>query len=316
MNKFILSEKRDKLIFNDNIYYIPDNFLFMSDDKISIYKLITNLKDIKNINYGGFSVVLIYQSLNYNLKIAVKVYKKKNNREIEFYKKIDYKNDKDSKYICEYYGNLNETYKEFNFYYIFLEHMKYDLYDGIFKYKILLINNYKDLINILKSIKYGLLYIHSKNYIYNDLKLENIMINKDGNIKIIDFNCILNYNKINDNQVEFIGTIDYLAPEAFYNNDGYKLDKLKYKSDYWSFGLLIYELLTKKTFPYIHKNYKTTIKNIKKNIFNNEESAKNLINLFFENSNELNFNKKEIENISNLFSKCLKTNPDERSLDI
>lgn len=53
-------------------------------------------------------------------------------------------------------------------------------------------------------------HLHSNDILYSDLKLENILIDKDGHILLTDFGL----SQFNDQQYSIIGTREYLAPEA------------------------------------------------------------------------------------------------------
>ncbi|XP_039290685.1 cAMP-dependent protein kinase catalytic subunit alpha-like [Nilaparvata lugens] len=79
----------------------------------------------------------------------------------------------------------------------------------------------------------GIEYLHNLDLIYRDLKPENIMIDQNGYLKITDFGfCKL----VKTRTYTLCGTPDYLAPEII-------LSKGYGKSvDYWSFGILIYEM--------------------------------------------------------------------------
>ena len=90
--------------------------------------------------------------------------------------------------------------------------------------------------NIFISLLEGVKYIHNYGYIHRDLKLENIMIDSNNNIKIIDFglcdtfhNCKNNYSKV--------GSIPYIAPEMHNGYGG------GYECDIWSLGIILFELL-------------------------------------------------------------------------
>ena len=89
----------------------------------------------------------------------------------------------------------------------------------------------------LVQIANMLKYLHSKNIIYRDLKPENLLINNDGYLKLCDFGLCKIIEERRELTSSFSGSPEYISPEII-SGIGHS-----FMSDWWSFGVLTYELL-------------------------------------------------------------------------
>uniref|UniRef100_A0A665TU36 non-specific serine/threonine protein kinase n=1 Tax=Echeneis naucrates TaxID=173247 RepID=A0A665TU36_ECHNA len=80
-------------------------------------------------------------------------------------------------------------------------------------------------------------YLHSAKIVYRDLKLENLMLDKDGHIKITDFGLCKEGITDTATMKTFCGTPEYLAPEVLEDNDYGRA------VDWWGLGVVTYEMM-------------------------------------------------------------------------
>ncbi|CAJ0961967.1 unnamed protein product, partial [Mesorhabditis belari] len=80
-------------------------------------------------------------------------------------------------------------------------------------------------------------YLHHLCIVYRDMKLENLLLDKDGHIKIADFGLCKEDISFGDKTSTFCGTPEYLAPEVLEDNDYGR------QVDWWGVGVVMYEMM-------------------------------------------------------------------------
>lgn len=106
----------------------------------------------------------------------------------------------------------------------------------------------------MTQIASGLHYLHSLNLIHRDLKPHNILLSKNGNIKIADFGFVKDYTE-NSMFDTLCGSPIYMAPEILQHK------KYDAKVDLWSIGIILYEMLSAEP-PFTASNHIELLKTI------------------------------------------------------
>ena len=244
------------------------------DNKISHYEI------GKVIGKGAYATVKICKNKITQEKFAMKIYEKKilnDNikkkcilREIEILKKLNHPNivklydtiisDKNILLIQELVNGI--SLRDF-----YNKEIRNQRNISEKKYKILTL--------IFKQIFSAFDYIHKKNIFHRDIKLENILLTKNYEIKIIDFGFGL-YNPRNYLQKFFCGTPNYMAPEIIMKKeyDGQK-------ADMWSLGILLYKLFCA-DFPFKGKDEKDLYRHIIKGKYKIKEYVPDFIKIIID----------------------------------
>ncbi|RHY34561.1 hypothetical protein DYB32_000852 [Aphanomyces invadans] len=97
------------------------------------------------------------------------------------------------------------------------------------------------------EVSAAIAHLHHVNIIYRDAKLENVLMDHEGHVRITDFGLSKQGVSGLQGATTFCGTAAYIAPELL---KGQTYGKA---ADWWSFGILLYEMIGGKP-PYYHRN--------------------------------------------------------------
>ena len=204
-------------------------------------------KLIKILGTGGMADVYLGEDIMLDKLIAIKILKKEliNNRESVRY----FKNE--AEVISHLsHPNIVEVYdvgmSEGNPY-IVMEYVEGKTLKDIIREKAPLSPTFS--IYVMEGVLSALIHSHKKGVIHRDIKPHNIMINKNGEVKVMDFGIA----RITDQGTtmtitnDIVGSVHYLSPEQA---SGGEITEL---SDVYSSGIVFYEMLTGKL-PYEGQN--------------------------------------------------------------
>ena len=229
---FFFRNQWDKTISqtHDNVFSL---FFFLmkvcSSDEIEVYE---------EVGRGGFGVVYRGIIKSNQQEVAIKQIDLEQDTTdlIEINKEIQILSECKSPQITSYYGSFVKNYKLW----VIMEYV-----DGGSIFDLLTPGTISDettIAYIVREVLLALKYLHNQGKIHRDLKSQNILVNKRGEIKLTDFGVSTQLSSNFSKRNTTVGTPYWMAPEVILNSESGH----GFKADIWSLGCCAYEMLTGK----------------------------------------------------------------------
>jgi len=207
-----------------------------------IGRLLDNRYEILEvIGTGGMAVVYKARCHRLNRFVAIKILKDDLSQDAEFRRRFHAESQAVAMLSHPNIVNVYDVSHSDNVDYIVME-----LIDGISLKQYMEqkgVLNWREVLHFTSQIAKALEHAHNRGIIHRDIKPHNIMILKDGSVKVADFGIARVSSAQSTLTREALGSVHYISPEQA------KGGKIDYRSDIYSLGVVMYEMLTGKP-PY------------------------------------------------------------------
>lgn len=245
---------------------------------------ITDLDLVATLGMGGFGRVELVQVSGEKRTFALKCLKKNHivdtRQQEHVYSEKKVMIESNSPFICKLY----KTFKDRKYVYMLMEVCLGGELWTILRDR----GHFDDNITRFATacVVEAFQYLHNRGIVYRDLKPENLLLDSKGYIKMVDFGFAKKIG-FGHKTWTFCGTPEYVAPEIILNKGH------DFSADYWSLGILMFELLTGNP-PFSASDPMKTY------------------NIILKGIDHIDFPRKISRNASNLIKRLCRDNPAER----
>ena len=202
-----------------------------------IGKMLDNRYEIlERIGTGGMAIVYKAKCHRLNRLVAIKILKSDLAQNEEFRRRFN----AESQAVAQLsHPNIVSVYAVSRGGY--MEYIVMELIDGITLKQYMEKRgqlNWRDSLHFITQIMRGLSHAHSRGIIHRDIKPQNIMVLRDGSVKVADFGIACLADSAQTLTQEALGSVHYISPEQA------RGDRPDARSDIYSSGVVLYEMLT------------------------------------------------------------------------
>ena len=206
-------------------------------DNQMIGKLLDNRYELLEvIGTGGMAMVYKAQDRRLNRSVAVKILKSELAEDAEFRRRF---RDESQAVAMLSHPNIVSVYDVSRGE---AEYIVMELIDGITLKQYMERRgklNWRESLHFITQIMQGLSHAHSRGIIHRDIKPQNVMILRDGSVRIADFGIARLESAAPQTMTQqALGSVHYISPEQA------KGDRTDARSDIYSAGVVLYEMLT------------------------------------------------------------------------
>ncbi|WP_020155432.1 Stk1 family PASTA domain-containing Ser/Thr kinase [Caldibacillus debilis] len=199
-------------------------------------------KILKLIGGGGMANVYLARDMILERDVAIKILRLDYANDEQFIRRFHREAQSATSLSHPNIVNIYDVGEEDDIYYIVMEYVEGETLKEYIKHRHPL--PVETAVDIMKQLAAAVRHAHQNNIIHRDIKPQNILIDKQGNVKITDFGIAtaLTATTITDTN-SVLGSVHYISPEQIKGSQATK------KSDIYSLGIVMFELLTGKL-PY------------------------------------------------------------------